>query len=340
MSKKKFKYKKRDDSTIKKRAAQTGFAASDGYISDEVTLFTPHDGDNLLRVIPPTWENADHYGMDLFVHYGIGPDRASYLCLDAHKNEACPVCDARNAAEAEGDEELVKELRATKRVAFYLLDRDAEKDGILLWAAPWTIDRDLCQLCTDKRTGESYPLDDPEDGYDFEFTRTGKGIGTKYSGIQIGRNPCELDNEEAMDFAVANPIPEMLKFYDYDHIKEVVARTPTPAASEEEEEAPRSRKLSRKKRDDEPRSRKRKKAEQEEEEQEDDSAQDSKDLTYAEVFELSEDELVELIEERDLDIDDDLADDELAEAVCDELGIEKPARKSRMDRLRDKKKKK
>jgi hypothetical protein len=183
-----FQYKKRDAGAWEKRASQQG-GDYQGFIVDEAKVYTPKKGDNFVRILPPTFENADHYGIDVWVHYGIGPDRASAICLQKMKNMPCPLCEARARAERGGDEDLAGELKPSRRVMVYMLDRKDEAAGPQVWSMPWTLDREVCKISRDKRTGQVYAIDDPNEGYDLSFEREGEGMMVKYAGIQLSRRP-------------------------------------------------------------------------------------------------------------------------------------------------------
>ena len=368
-----FKYEKRSADAYKKRATQTGSGSRDQIFEDGVKLFQAEDGDNIIRVIPPTWEDPEHFGYEIFVHYNVGPDNAAYLCPQKMKGEACPICEERARVEGDGDEDYLRELKPSKRVVIYLVNREKEKEGAMLWAMSWTLDKDLCKLVVDKRTGEVYQIDDPDDGYDVEFTREGKGLKTKYSGLAIGRKPTPLDCDAALEHAVSHPIPELLVYYDYDHIlaafsgkkaKKDDDEDAKPARrsakkEEEEDEKPARRSAKKEEPEDEPedKPRGRKNAEPEDEpedekpapkkravkkEEPEDEPEDEKpapkkravqkeeapELTYAEVQALEEDDLLELISGNDdlsgVDPNDFNDLEELANAVCEALGLEKP----------------
>jgi len=105
-----------------------------------------------------------------------------------------------------------------------LIDRKAPKEGPKFWAMPWTVDKEICGLAVDKKTGEIYQLDDPSDGYDVEFTVTGKGLQKKYEQVQIARksSPLHDDDEKAnewLDYVAKNPIPECLVYFDDEYIE-------------------------------------------------------------------------------------------------------------------------
>jgi hypothetical protein len=190
----------------------------DRIVADHIKQWTPKDGVNIIRILPPTWPKPTHFGVDIYAHYRIGPDNQTYLDLSKMQDKPDPIAEERAEALRSGDEEYAKELESKRRCGVYIIDRDNEKEGVQFWAMPWTIDADLNKLCVDKRNGEVLNIDDPEEGYDIEFEKTGKGISTKYQGLAIARRSSPLGSNKWLDFAVENPIPDQLVYFDYDHI--------------------------------------------------------------------------------------------------------------------------
>lgn len=220
----KFKYKKRSAESVDKRAQ--GGGDRDHFLKNDFQKFTPADGDNLIRILPPTWEDAQHFGLDVHVHYGIGPDKGSFLSLHKHKGEADPIYEERLQAQNDGDDEYAKELRPNTRTLVWVIDRDKEEAGPKLWAMPFGVDKEISLRCKDKTTGELLYIDDPDEGYDVEFTKSGSGKTTKYEGVQISRRSTPIsDDEDQMDewleLIEDNPLPDVLVFQDYDYIKQV-----------------------------------------------------------------------------------------------------------------------
>src|ERR1700747_1884482 len=97
-----------------------------GFILDEVQGFSPKK-ENWVRFAPPTWEDASHYGIDIWVHYSVGPENASVLCLYKMTGKPCPVCEAHASAEAAGREDADR-LKPTRRVLVWLVNRNDERD--------------------------------------------------------------------------------------------------------------------------------------------------------------------------------------------------------------------
>jgi hypothetical protein len=285
MAKKKsrFEYKKRSREQVQRRSEQSG-GAYDNYIQDEFRLFTPKNGNFQIRILPPTWDDADNYGADVWVHYGIGADKNTYACLAKMKGEDCPVCEERTKAENR-DPDYAKELAPKRRVLIWIIDRDHEDDGPIVWAMPWTLDKDINKLAVDERSKEYLLVDDPEEGYDIKFSKEGENIHTKYIGVAINRRPSPISDDDDefddwLEFIEDNPLPEIVKYYPYEHINKVfsggaVSGDDEDEEEEDEDEKPRRRsKYNRRSRDEDdedekPRRRSRKRVEEEDEEDDD-----------------------------------------------------------------------
>lgn len=316
-----FTYQSRDADAVKKRSDQGG-RDFDSYIRDDIKMYKPKAGDNIIRILPPTWDDAQHFGTDIWLHYGVGAEEQTYLCLNKMKGEACPMCEEREKAQAKGDQEYADSLKPNKRVLVYLIDRDEEKEGPYVWSMPWTIDRDICKLVVDKRTGELLPIDHPEEGYDIEFERKGTAQRTEYLGLAVARRPSPLGDDDWLDVIADAPLPDLLQYFEYDHIAKVFGtaggrmRGQKDDAKDSKDEKRESKDRSSSAKDSPPPKARRKAA-----------APAIEDLTPDEIREMDWDGLVELVDENP----DQLAsvrvrssDDEetLAQKIIDALGIE------------------
>jgi gp32 DNA binding protein like len=319
-----YQYKERSAEDARKRSSQNA-NDYDKILVDGIKMWKPNDGDNRIRILPPTWEGASHFGLDIFVNYGVGPDRQSYLCLAKMKGEPDPIDEERQQARKDGDEDYAKELTAKKRTLVYLIDRDHEKEGVQAWAMSWTIDRDIVKVSVDKASGEVLPIDHPEDGYDVEFEKKGAGLRTEYLGVAIARRSSPLGKSEWLDFAMDHPLPDQLNFFDYDHIAKVFGGGGAHKEKSRDDRAgggrdDRDSKPSRSRDDDRD---ERKPARGREPEKNDDPTWDS-------IHEMTGDELEDLIDQEKLDIDPKEAKDDadLANWICDEMKLSKPASKT------------
>lgn len=223
-----FVYKPRDEKTIKERATRKS-SRFDSIFKQGYDSFRPHQGDNLIRYMPPTWDDADHYGYTAHVHRNIGPDNATYLCLRKMKNKPCPCCEAYKEAKDAGESEEAAALATGERIISWILDRDADDpEKPILYDTSWTQDRDITSLCVNERSGEVLMIDHPDKGFDVSFKRSGTGLRTKYYGYAIAREDSPLHDsekvqDEILEYVKENPVPDTLNFYDYDYLAGVLS---------------------------------------------------------------------------------------------------------------------
>lgn len=334
-----FEYRRRDSEEAKRRADSNG-KDFDTYVRDNIKFFKPADGPNTIRILPPTWDGATHYGVDIWVHYGVGSDRQTYLCPNKMKGERCPICEERQQAVREGDDRYAKDLAPTRRVLVYLIDRDHEKEGVLAWAMPQNLDRDIVKVSTDRRTGEVLPIDHPDEGFDVIFEKKGAKLKTEYLGVQIDRRDSPLGDDRWLDFAQEHPLPDQLIYYDTEHIAGVfsgggVSRGDTGKDRDRDDDRG-GRGRDRDDRDDRGRGRDRDdddRGGRSSRDRDDDrgrdrgrSSRDEPELDWDSVHAMRRKELDALIEDQRLDIDPREAkdDEDLADWVCEELKLKKP----------------
>lgn len=334
-----YTYRARSPEQARQRS-EKGANDFDRLVKPEIKVWKPNDGLNRIRILPPTWPDADHYGKDLYVHYGVGADRGQYLCLNKMLGKPDPIEEERQVARREGDDKYAKDLEAKRRVGIYLIDRDHEREGVQFWAMPWTLDRDIVKVSMDRSTGEVLPIDHPDEGFDVEFEKKGSKDRTEYLGVAIARRSTPLGKESWMDFAVENPIPDQLQFFDYDHIAKAFGgggeqRDSRGSSDRDDDHRDRDRDRD----DDRGRSRTRAR----DDDRDDDrrgGGKDSRaelDLDWAGIHEMSGKELEDLVDLKELKINPNKydSDDELADAICEELGIDEPKRARGRDDDRD-----
>lgn len=200
----------------------TGGTDFDKIFKDHIKVFSPKKGENRVRFLPATWPDPAHYGWDIFVHYGVGPDRQSYLDLKRMLDKPDPIDEERNELRRLGrtDEQSLKEIRdlnSTRRVACYIIDRDNEADGVQAWPMAQTLDQDISASSVDD-DGAVLDIDHPEEGYDVSFRKEGEKLNTKYKGITISRRPSRLGKKEWLEYAIKHPLPDQLQFFSYEDI--------------------------------------------------------------------------------------------------------------------------
>lgn len=218
-----FKYRERTKDDVRERANMRG-GDFDSIIKPKYKVYKMRDGKNILRILPPTWEDAKHYGYDLYINYNVGVDNQSYLSLSKMKGEKDPLAEAKREAERAGDKTLAKALSPRQRIAMWVIDRQNEDEGPQICLTPFTLDKAIANLSFDEDTKEVVFIDDPENGCDVRFYKEGQGLLTDYDASKIRiLKAAPLHEDEALqnewlDFVQENPIPECLQFFDYEHI--------------------------------------------------------------------------------------------------------------------------
>lgn len=212
--------------TVVRKSKQAG-GLYDSPFKPDVTTYKPKEGECTVRILPGTWEDTDAWGdgwdITTWIHYSIGADDGAYLCLDKMKGESCPICEARR--EATGEE--ADDLKPSMRPLCWVIDRDNEKAGPQLWSLPNTLFREINLRSVDKKSNAALLIDHPDEGYDIAFTRTGTGLTTNYSGVEVLREQCPIHDDPKkqdawMAYIVDNPLPDTLNFYDAEYIEKVL----------------------------------------------------------------------------------------------------------------------
>ena len=211
-----FEYQPRSDEAILERTKDID-KKRDGYLKGGVTMFSPKAGSNRIRFLPPTWANPKHYGYDVYVHFGIGPNNSSFLCNKKMKNEKCPICEELEKPEVASNKEITSKIRAKRRVLAALIDRNDEENSPKFWACPPGIDTNFVLQSVDEDTGKILKIDRPDKGYDVFFEKEGEKLQTQYKGEKIARkeSPIHTDPkiyDNYINFIMDNPIPSLLMF--------------------------------------------------------------------------------------------------------------------------------
>lgn len=227
-----FQYVARSQAQWEKRASQSG-SNFVGIFQDWVEIFS-YKKDNLIRMLPPTFANPQHYGMDVWVHYGVGPENGQIICLHKMGRGPCPICEFQSRAEAAGREDAA-DYKSRRRVLVWLKNWNAEDDKKLIahaWAMPWTADRDLTAVCKDRMTGELYQIDHPTAGFEVSFQVTGEGQNVRYIGWQIGRRATTVE-DTFLNQIMEHPLDkDVLMWRDYEEVKRIFEGNGSPAGQE------------------------------------------------------------------------------------------------------------
>lgn len=225
-----FKYQGRSAESIKRAAAESS-GNYDDWLKAGPPRFKPRDGENTIRIMPATstWDIekwGDSWGITVYLHGNVGVDRSTYLCSMKMNGDPCAICDARE--KVLDDKEEADALRASKRTLAWIIDRTNEADGPQLWSMPQaSVAKEILDRSTDRKTGAAVLIDHPDDGFDIMFRKSGTGLRTEYTAIQIDRDPSYLSKNAKkqdawLDIMMDKPLPEMLVYYPYEYLEKAV----------------------------------------------------------------------------------------------------------------------
>ena len=220
-----FTYTPRSAESIKKRAERK-VGRYDSPFLQQFDQFTAKQGENIIRILPPTWDNHEHYGYDVWMHRYVGPDNSNYLCLRM-QNKDCPICKASKEARDAGEEEEARQLAASNLVLCWIIDREADDDQPKIFQMGARMDIDIVNMCHSKRTGKVLLIDHPDEGSDIIYRREGQGLKTRYTA-QIERDPSHIAEsskvqEDILEYIKEHPIPSTFHFYDADYLERIMS---------------------------------------------------------------------------------------------------------------------
>lgn len=297
----------------------------DSYILNNYNLFKLKEGPMTLRILEPTWDGDGFHSYKISVHQKIGPDNAQYLCLKMI-DQPCPICEDREANADDFD--YVTALKPKNRYVAWVINRDDEKAGPLLWSMAWTVNRDIIEVSVDRRAQKNHQIDDFDKGYDLDFL-VKKITSPKFNGLTIDNfvlsrtqtpalsDPTELD--ELIKFVEDHPVDKCFNFYDYDYLKKIHIQH-----NKDESKTTDSDSIG---------------AEVEEENDipfEDDSNVSESKLTWESIHALDSDDLDKLALEDNLDPQAYGTDDDLADEICKVRKITNPnSNRKKLRGLRD-----
>src|SRR4051794_25607717 len=88
-----FVYRGSDPKKLKERSEQSG-GQFDSIFKNGIDSYKTVQGDNYVRILPPTFTDADHFGLEVWQHGYVGVDKSTYLCRDKMLGKHCPICAA------------------------------------------------------------------------------------------------------------------------------------------------------------------------------------------------------------------------------------------------------
>jgi len=213
-----------------------------------LTKWTPAEGDNFIQLLPmPEIEEGSKlssliiktaaFKFPLWVHWRVGPNQDSFLCLRKMFDEPCPVCEEFMRRRANNEEwDNMKHLsvpNSPNRWLFYMVDvaepDKIEENGVQVFLCPVTVEREMSSRMVEKtRSGEIVKLrflpSDPDEARIFKFHREGTDLNTKYLECEyLDPDTTEGKPEELPDEFYNNPsFEEILRKPSYEEMKKAL----------------------------------------------------------------------------------------------------------------------
>jgi hypothetical protein len=213
---------------ILERKRNETFGERRGFFKEQYKVYQPKQGDITIRFLPATWKGEDaFYIMRVWVHYSVGPNSISVLCPLKMGRGKCPLCEERQKYDEDGDRDRAKKFVPQPRCIAWIRDPKNEDPnaGPELWSMSPTVFRQIMALTRDRETGDTYFLDDPENGYNLYgvMTMTKKPIDNTLRDVptydfSVARRPSSV-SERDLEYVIRHPLPETLDYLNYSEIE-------------------------------------------------------------------------------------------------------------------------
>lgn len=176
---------------------QMGYGDDRAYFLDRdfldnkgIKVWRPAVGDNFLAIVPDQEARDGSFAMEINVHWNVGPNKGTYLCVRRMRKVSCPICELIAGLRDEGEDEKAKALEAYPPRFFMFVvdmkDKDTMALGPQAFVCPISIYEEMLELHRDKRTGQIKAVSKPQANFNFVFTREGTGqFSTNYGSVGL-----------------------------------------------------------------------------------------------------------------------------------------------------------
>lgn len=195
------------------------YGSGKGYLNHNLyKAFLPREGKNKVRILPPAeYQKLEWFGIEVRFHRNVGLNKDMFLCLRLMNIGACPICELQTPELWQAEPEVAKTYYPDHRVLIWVQDLMSDTpQQVLLWSAPITLAYEIHNAAENKETGQFIDLMDPRTGPAIFFERTGKGLKTKYQGVQAGASPIPV-SDAALN--VVLPFDQLVIVPDYAEVK-------------------------------------------------------------------------------------------------------------------------
>jgi hypothetical protein len=238
----------------------------------------PSIGDHFFEILPPSYSDNEPYFLEVPVHFNIGLNNDSFICVDRYKGrnvrvkDECHRCKVQRSIykslgdkRAEGKlKDYVVSLYPTDRIAFLIWDRTDEllkqedpEYKLQIWVAPKeSIHKEIQEKARNKIAGVQLDVSDisPDgEGRTIGYTMTkNKGDYPKYGSLEL------IPREKPLPKEIVKKLDELLTIAEengYNNAIEMFLNIPDQNdikdAMEEDENNPEAKETNRENDDDE-----------------------------------------------------------------------------------------
>lgn len=212
---------------------------SDQSKGKSTSFWTPEDGENVIRFLPPLKPNQEL--LPYFHHKTHWIDGQPYECLDQtfvdkngnlHEAESCPACKMAKKlykiSEKDSEErELAYSISAKDRYIFRIVDRSKDKDAQTkpeFYEVGPAIFKKFFSILKGGKYGN---IVHPTEGRDFIIDKQGQGRRTNYDSSlpDADKSPIFADTDklrEVLTNAVAMKYTDLVEFPSYNEVETAV----------------------------------------------------------------------------------------------------------------------
>lgn len=165
--------------------------------TERADRFNFKDGDNYIRILPPSLEyfaeSIEYICFEYGVHFNLGADgdKTAEVCpksLDKHSR--CPICEVVSRFYRTGkddDKAIAGQLRARTRCVFNVVDLNNPDKGIQIMETGIKIYEDIVKFMTNPKWGDLLDLDE---GRNITITKTSaKETSSGYTEYTVAPDP-------------------------------------------------------------------------------------------------------------------------------------------------------
>lgn len=176
-------------------------------------FWLPKVGENEIRILPP-WSKEGFPFKEIAVHFGVGPDKKTVVCLKRY-GKPCFICETiRELKDAEDPEsqEMAQRLFRKNRYLWNIIDLADLKSGVQIYSSGIRVFEGVWAYFADDDWGD---ITDPVKGYNLVVSRFGSGLNTKYQ-VRARRKPTAI-------LALPDGINPLENLYDLDAVMPILS---------------------------------------------------------------------------------------------------------------------